>query len=255
MKVTIITVVHNGREFIADCLESVLGQTYDNIEYIVIDGGSTDGTLEVIDQYRARITRVISEADQGVYDAMNKGIALATGDIVGLLNSDDIYADRDVISRVVAEFIESDVEACYADLVYVDRMNTDRVVRYWRSCDYKEGLFRQGWMPPHPTFFVKRSVYAAYGGFNLALGSSADYELMLRFLHKNRVTSSYIPQILVHMRMGGTSNASLTGRLRAHCMDRKAWRVNDLRPALWTVILKPLRKIPQYFRRPPRSGP
>lgn len=250
MKVSIITVALNNAEYIETCIQSVINQDYENIEYIVIDGGSTDGTLDILGKYGFRISRLVSEPDEGMYDALNKGLRLASGAIVGLLHADDIFAHDLVLSKVAAIFHDTQVASCYGDLLYVSRNDPTRVVRYWKSGPYSPRRFYRGWMPPHPTFFVKRPIYEKYGMFNLALGSAADYELMLRFLLKNSITCTYIPEILVKMRTGGQSNASLRNRIRAHCMDRRAWQVNGLRPYPWTLLCKPLSKIWQYIRKP-----
>jgi glycosyltransferase len=180
---------------------------------------------------------------------MNKGIALASGDVIGILNADDFYADENVIARIAAAFGDESVDACYGDLVYVDTIRTDKVFRYWRSGDYRAERFYHGWMPPHPSFFARRALYDQYGSFNLALGSSADYELMLRFLLRYGAKAVYIPAVLVKMRTGGVSNASLRNRLQANRMDRLAWRINGLLPRPWTLYMKPLSKLNQFFRR------
>lgn len=249
MKLTIITAVLNGEGNIHLCLDSISKQNC-IAEHIVVDGGSTDRTLNIIDENKISSAQIVSEPDKGIYDAMNKGIQLASGEIVGVLNADDFYAGSDVLAKIVEVFSNSDVDSCYGDLVYVDKKNTDRVVRYWHSGEYNSENFYWGWMPPHPTFFVRRSVYEKYGLFNLSLGSAADYELMLRFLLKHKITCKYIPEILVHMRVGGQSNASLKNRLIANHNDHKAWKLNNLKPYPWTLSLKPLRKIRQYFKRP-----
>lgn len=189
---------------------------------------------------------IVSEPDQGIYDAMNKGVRMAQGDIVGILNSDDYYASPAVLAKVVEVFNNPAIEACYGDLIYVDAADTGRTVRYWRSGGYAPNKFYWGWMPPHPTFFVRRSVYQRFGLFNLDLGSAADYELMLRFLVRHRIKTAYIPEVLVKMRTGGTSNVSWRNRLEANRMDRRAWAVNELKPYPWTLWLKPLRKVSQW---------
>jgi len=245
---SIITVVLNCAATVRDCIESVRGQGIP-VEHIVVDGGSTDGTHEVIERYRSGIARVITGPDHGIYDAMNKGILAANGDVVGLLNADDFYAHGAVLGNVAEHFSDEDIDSCYGDLDYVDATETKRVVRSWRAETFGVNLFYRGWMPPHPTFFVRRSVYEKHGLFNLSLGSSADYELMLRLLVRHRITTRYIPETLVKMRVGGMSNASIANRLRANRMDRKAWQVNGLRPHPWTMFLKPISKIPQYWRR------
>jgi len=245
IKITIITVVLNNKKFITDAIESVLSQDYNHIEYIIIDGGSSDGSLDIIQVYKDKIAKIVSEPDKGIYDAMNKGINLATGDVIGFLNSDDFYADRNVISKIVAAF-EENIDAVYADLDYVSNHNKDKVIRAWRSGAYHEKKFYSGWMPPHPTFFARKSVYQKFGGYNASIHSSADYELMLRFILKNKIKLSYIPEVLVKMRVGGQSNRSFTNRIKANFEDRKAWSVNSLTPKFYTFWLKPLQKITQF---------
>jgi len=249
LKITIITAVFNSKDFIEDCIRSIHRQTHKDIEHIVIDGGSTDGTLDIIKQYQSGIEKLVSERDDGIYDAMNKGIKFATGEVIGILNADDFYPDSGVLEKVAQVFKNEDIEACYGDLEYVDSVDIGRVVRYWRSGPYDVNKFYSGWMPPHPTFFVRRSIYRQYGLFNLSLGSAADYELMLRFLVKHRIAVAYIPEVIVKMRMGGVSNASIKNRIRANRMDRRAWSVNGLKPYPWTLLFKPLRKVHQFILR------
>jgi len=262
MNISIITAVHNGAATIGDCIESVRRQEHP-AEHIIIDGCSNDGTLAVLEHYRHCLARVVSEPDQGMYDAMNKGIALASGDVVGILNADDLFAGARVLTEVARVFADEKVESCYGDLVYVrgegrgkgqdrpvegsDPFNLHLpVVRYWRSGSYDRRKFYRGWMPPHPTFFVRKRVYEMFGVFDTRLGSAADYELMLRFLLRHGISSVHIPEVMVRMRTGGRSNASLYNRLEAHRMDREAWRLNGLTPFPWTILLKPLSKLPQY---------
>jgi len=243
--ISIITVSYNSCGTIRDCLESVESQSV-RAEHIIIDGGSTDETLAIVKSY-PHVGQVVSEPDHGMYDAMNKGISLASGEVVGILNSDDLYAGPEVLEWVQRVFADPTVDACYGDLIYVGCRDTTRVVRYWKSGEFSLSRFYMGWMPPHPTFFVRRSVYQRYGAFNQEMGTAADYELMLRMLLRHEISGAYLPEILVKMRSGGASNASLGNRLRANLMDRKAWRINRLRPYPWTLYLKPLRKIGQFF--------
>ena len=249
LKITIVTAVLNSKDFIEDCIQSILHQTHKDIEHIVIDGGSTDGTVGTIEKYQLGITKIVSERDNGIYDAMNKGIRFATGEVIGILNADDFYPDSDILEKVAQVFKNEHIESCYGDLEYVNAVNTAKVVRHWRSGSFHINKFYWGWMPPHPTFFVRRSVYQRYGLFNLNLGSAADYELMLRFLVKHRISTAYIPKVLVRMRMGGVSNAAVKNRIKANLMDREAWRVNGLRPYPWTLLFKPVRKFHQVFIR------
>lgn len=247
MKVSVITVTYNSAETVEDTLKSVINQDYKNIEYIIIDGLSTDHTLEIVNKYKDHIAKLISEKDNGIYDAISKGIKHATGDIVVALNSDDMYAASNVISQVVELFKSSHADAVYGDLNYVDRFDTSKIIRKWKSGNYKKGHFLKGWMPPHPTFFVRNYCYQKYGSFNLSLKSAADYELMLRFIHKHQIKVAYLPHLIVNMRAGGQSNVSFKNRFKANREDRKAWEMNGLKPGLLTLIRKPLSKIKQYF--------
>ena len=247
--VSIITTVLNSRETIEDTIKSVLNQYYPNIEHIIVDGGSIDGTIEVINKYRKKISKFISEKDKGIYDGMNKGIRMAGGEIIGILNSDDIYASDNVIEEVVKTMEESNADCCWGDLVYVDTKDTNKIIRYWKSSEYEPGKFRKGWMPPHPTFFVRRWIYEKYGRFNLDFPISADYELMLRFLEKYKIKTCYISQVMVKMRIGGQSNKSIINIIKANIECYKAWKINSLKINPLIIFLKPLSKIPQYFTR------
>jgi len=253
MKVSIVTVCYNSASTLEDTIRSVAAQNYPDIEYLVIDGKSTDGTQDIIEKYIDRISVFVSEKDKGIYDAINKGIALASGEVIAILNSDDMYAHEQVISRVVASMQENHSDACYGNLVYVKRDDTSAVLRYWKSGNYSDGLFYKGWMPPHPAFFIKKWCYSSYGTFSLELRSSADYELMLRMLHRHRVKVSYVNEVLVKMRAGGTSNMSLKNRIRGNREDYRAWELNGLKPGRFTLIRKPLSKLLQYFLRPSGS--
>jgi glycosyltransferase involved in cell wall biosynthesis len=248
MKLSIITVSYNSEKTIEDTILSVLSQDYENIEYIIIDGGSNDRTCEIIKKYKPQISFFISEPDKGIYDAMNKGIKKATGAVVGILNSDDFYANEQVLSSVMQKF-DSNVDGVYADLVYVDATNTDKVLRKWISGSYVKDSFLKGWMPPHPTFFVRKEVYEKYGMFNTILRSAADYEFMLRVIHKFKIRLTYLPQVIVRMRAGGESNASLSNRIKANKEDRKAWELNGLKPNTFTLIRKPLSKVLQFIKK------
>ena len=246
MKISIITVTYNSANTIKDTLESIKNQDYSDIEHIIIDGGSKDRTLEIINQY-AHVSKVISESDKGIYDAMNKGLKLATGEVIGILNSDDFYSSNQIISQIVNCFNENRTDTVYGDLEYVDSKNTDKVVRTWLSGNYKKKNFYYGWMPPHPTFFVRKELYLKYGMFNTNFKMAADYEFMLRLLFKNNISTSYLSKIIVKMRVGGLSNSNLKNRLRANNEDSKAWKINNLKPKFYTFLLKPTLKIKQYF--------
>ncbi|MFY7651210.1 MAG: glycosyltransferase family 2 protein [Chitinophagaceae bacterium] len=248
LKVSVITATYNSAATVADTVKSVKEQSYPLIEHLIIDGLSTDNTLAVI-AAAGHNGPVICEKDKGIYDAMNKGIAAATGDIIAILNSDDFFANEAVVANMVALMEQEKALTAYADLWYVAAHSKEQVVRKWTSGSYVLNDFLYGWMPPHPTFFVRKEVYEQFGCFNLQLGSAADYELMLRFLYKHKVKAAYLPQVTVHMRSGGESNVSLTNRLKANKNDRKAWIINNLQPYWFTLWLKPLRKLGQFLKR------
>lgn len=247
--ISIITVCYNSAATLPDTLQSVAAQTGVRLQHVLVDGGSTDGTVALIETYAKDHEHVlwISEKDKGLYDAMNKGLAMCTGDVIGLLNADDFYCRPDVLQWVATAFAKENPEGLYADLNYVDAQQTQKIVRRWKSGNYRPNSFLWGWMPPHPTFFVRKSIYERLGGFRLDMGSAADYELMLRFIHKNQIRLSYLPQTIIHMRAGGVSNKQLKNRMKANEMDRKAWEVNGLKPYFFTRWLKPLRKIKQFL--------
>ena len=248
MKLSVITACRNSEKTIEDTVVSVINQDYSDTEYIIVDGASTDKTPAIINQYKNKISKIISGKDGGIYYALNKGLSLATGDVIGFLHSDDIYSHNSVLSLVADAINRNNADSVYADLQYVKRNNINKVIRYWRAGSYEDGLFLKGWMPPHPTFFVKKKCYEQYGNFNTVLKSAADYELMLRFLHKHKISTAYIPEVLVKMRQGGQSNVSLMNRLKANREDRMAWELNELKPSLFTTFVKPLRKISQFFQ-------
>lgn len=208
MKISIITVCYNSATTIDSTLRSVTSQDYPDIEYIIVDGGSTDGTLDIIKRYQ-NVSILVSEPDKGIYDAMNKGIRLATGDVIGTLNADDFYIDNTAVSDVAKTFEDNAVDACFADLVYVDQNNTDKIVRYWKSQQYQPGLFKKGWMPAHPTFFVRKAIYEKFGAFDLNFRIAADFELLFRLIEKNKIRTVYLPRVIIKMRLGGTTNKNL----------------------------------------------
>jgi glycosyltransferase len=247
MKISIITAVYNNVRTINSCMESVLGQTHPDIEYIIVDGGSRDGTVDAIEKHKGNIAKFISEPDNGIYDALNKGIRMASGDVIGFLHADDLYTNNKVLETVAANMALHGVDSCYGDLLYVHKENTERTVRYWKSCPYKDGLFQRGWMPPHPTFFVRKKVYEEHGVFNTSFRIAADYELMLRFLEKNRISTVYIPEVLVKMRMGGASNRSLRNMMVKTVEDYLAWKVNSLHRRFYTIPFKNLSKVGQFI--------
>lgn len=243
-KISLITVTYNAENTLKRCIESVLAQNYSNIDYIIIDGGSTDGTLGIIEKYKHRINFFLSEPDNGIYDAMNKGIKFSRGDIVGTLNADDVFADNHTLSYIAEAFKQQHAAAVYGDLDYLDQQGA--VIRKWRSGKYRPGIFNLGWMPPHPTFYCKKELFEKYGLYDTAYGTAADYELMLRFIHSNKVTIFYLNKLIVNMNMGGVSNSSYGNRLKAWRFDLKAMQKNGVHFPLITTLIKPLRKIFQY---------
>lgn len=248
MKITIITATYNSAATVRDTLNCIAGQSYQAIEHIIVDGVSSDNTLDIVKEF-PHVAQVVSGKDKGIYDAMNKGLKLATGEVVGILNSDDFYDNREVLSQVMAAFNDPSVDVVYGDLQYVKKNNVYVVIRNWKSGQYKKKYFYYGWMPPHPAFFVRRKIYDEVGLFNTDLRSAADYEMMLRILVRHNARASYIPRVLVKMRAGGMSNASIKNRLRANREDRKAWDLNELKPFFFTTWLKPMRKIIQFITR------
>jgi glycosyltransferase involved in cell wall biosynthesis len=245
IKVSIVTVSFNAERTIERCIQSVLSQTYKNVEYIVIDGKSTDKTVQIIHNFKNSIHRFLSEPDHGIYDAMNKGIRIASGDIVGMLNADDFFTGDDILSDVAAAFTDDSIQLLYGDLDYI---NADgKIVRKWRSGSYKPGAFNRGWMPPHPTFYCRRELFEQYGPYRLDLGTAADYELMLRFIHKYQMKVCYLQSVMINMEQGGASNKNWKSRLSALQNDFRAMQINGVSRPLAALIAKPLRKISQYF--------
>jgi glycosyltransferase involved in cell wall biosynthesis len=246
MKISIITVCFNSEQTIKATIKSVLTQSYNQVEYIIIDGASTDNTIKIIKEFSNSIDVFVSESDAGIYDAINKGIIKSSGDVVGLLHADDVFDNNSVIDNVMSLFDEN-VDMIYGDINYVDRKDTNRVIRRWKSESYIKGKFKWGWMPPHTGFFIKKSCYLKYGLYNLNLGSSADYELMLRMFELYNLKSKYIPFNITNMRVGGVSNSSLKNRLQANKNDKISWKINGLKPFWFTLLIKPIIKIKQFF--------
>ena len=246
MKVSVITAVFNGRDTIRDAIESVASQSGADIEHVVVDGASTDGTAEILEGLRDRLDVLVSEKDEGIYDALNKGIGLASGDVVGFLHADDLFADDRVVSKIAAAFEDPEVEAVYGDLEYVSKSDTRRVIRHWRAGEYSVSSLVRGWMPPHPTFYVRRRVYERLGAFDTTHRIAADYDCMLRFLSRGNLVPRYIPGVMVRMRVGGMSNRSLSNVLLKSREDYRALRRNRV-GGLGTLGLKNLRKLRQFL--------
>ena len=249
MKISIVTATYNSAETIKETIESVLNQDYPNVEYIIVDGASKDGTDVVVNSFGDRINKFISEPDKGIYDALNKGIKAATGDVIGIIGADDFYPNNQVLSTVAEAFLKYDVDSLYGDKQYVDPIDTEKVVRYWKAGEFNPLNFEKGWMPPHLSFYLKKSIYDKHGLYHPNFKCSGDYELMLRMLYKYKISSRYLPKLLITMRAGGTSNASFQHRITANKEDRKAWVMNDLKPRFYTLWLKPISKIHQLFSR------
>jgi glycosyltransferase involved in cell wall biosynthesis len=247
-KISIITVCYNSAETIRETIDSVLSQTYPEIEYVIIDGLSADGTIDIVKSYGTKITKFISEKDKGLYDAMNKGIDMATGDIIGILNSDDLYAHPGVISHVASLFDEQDIDVAYGDLFYFKTGFPDVSLRTYKGGNFSLKRVQYGLMPPHPTFFIKRDVYEKYGKFDLQFTLSADFDLILRFLGIHKVRFAYIPQILVKMRTGGKSTSSLRRTFTMNREDLESCRKHGIPTNIFKFYLKYLIKIFHILR-------
>jgi glycosyltransferase involved in cell wall biosynthesis len=249
LKISIITISFNAKATIEKTLKSVANQSYNNIEHIIVDGASTDGTLSLLESNRDQLKALISEPDKGIYDAMNKGIKIATGDIIGFLNSDDFYSRNDVLSKVAKVFIKNpSLDGCYADLIYTARFDTSKHIRYWRSNEFIQGSFSKGWCPPHPTFFVRSSVYKKFGNFNLNYSIASDVELMMRLLEIKKINVSYIPELWVKMRIGGLSNKSLKNIIKVNKEIICALKSHNLHSSsLIFFIHKIISRLKQFF--------
>jgi len=246
MDLTIITAVFNREDTVGHALASLSSQSYPHVEHVVVDGASTDNTLEVVRAHAVRRVSIVSEPDRGIYDALNKGLARMTGDVVGLLHSDDMFADADVLARVAQAFSSEDVLAVYGDLHYVSREDPNRVVRHWRSGEFHPDRLRYGWMPPHPALFLRRSVIERLGGYDTSFRIGGDYDAILRYFSSDGFRAAYIPEVLVKMRVGGESNRSLGRIMRKSREDYTAIRRNGV-GGVHTLALKNLRKIGQFL--------
>ncbi|SDG41585.1 glycosyltransferase [Pedobacter terrae] len=246
MKISLITVVYNGDTFLQECFNSVRAQTYADIEYIVIDGGSTDRTLEIIQENRSIIDYFVSEKDKGLYDALNKGIGKATGEVVGILNADDLFAGTDVLAAVAKTFINRpEINGLYGDLNYI-HPTAHHIIRTWKSKQHVYADLKKGWMPAHPTLYLKRSLFEKNGDYSLDLGTVADYELVLRYFYTHKIEAIHMPVLMVNMRTGGVSNGSLISRIAAFVNDYKALKRNGVSYPLYVVIRKKLSKLRQF---------
>ncbi len=247
MKVSIITVVLNGASYIASCIESVLVQKHSDIEYIILDGASTDGTVSIIERYLSEIHFFESSIDEGFYAALNRGLSIATGEIIGILNSDDVLAGPNVISTIVENFAQKRCDAVYGNLIYTHRDNLSKVIRTWRSKAFQRHTLKYGWMPPHPTVYLKKEVFSKLGYYSDQYGASSDYEFILRVFYKHPVEAVYIDQLFVKMRIGGVSNNSFKQRMKAFLQDYHAMVHHHIPYPLLAVIGKKFRKVKQFF--------
>ena len=251
MKISVITVCFNSEAYIADALRSVDAQTWADVEHVIVDGASRDSTLKVVARFPQGWRRVVSESDNGIYDAMNKGIRLATGDVVAFINSDDFYASPTVLEHVAKVFEDPTVEGCYGDLCYVLQNDIGATVRYWRAAPFEPGRFAKGWVPPHPTLFLRRNVLERLGSFDLRYRIAADFELMARLIEVHRIKTVYIPEVLVKMRLGGTTNNSLSNIVK---QNREIWQAlveHGLQPSLSAFVLsKLMARGRQFLTRP-----
>jgi len=255
MLVSLITACYNSAGTLADTIESVRMQKDCVLEYLVIDGGSADNTVDLIRAAGSLVSHWTSEPDAGIYDALNKGISRSTGDVIGFLHADDTFADQRVLSRVAEIFADRKVQACYGDLVYVGQTDPSHILRYWRSGPFEKAKLARGWMPPHPTFYVRREVYERFGGFDTQYRIAADYDCMLRILSRMDGEVAYIPEVLVRMRAGGISNRSLRNIIRKSKEDYRALRTNSI--GGWPALAwKNLSKLGQFVQRqtPPDKG-
>lgn len=249
-KVSIITVSYNSAATIEQTVRSVLDQDYGNIEYLVVDGGSKDGTQDIVSRYRDHIAHFVSEPDQGIYDAMNKGIRASTGEIVGILNSDDFYSSPRSLSRLVERMLEAGSDTVFADMVMVDPSNTGRIVRYYRSGHFRPAKLRYGWMPAHPTMLVRKALYDRHGVFRTDYRIAADFEMVTRLYHGAGASYAHLPEVVITMREGGVSTRSLRNRWLLNREIVRACSDNGLRTSMGRVLLKVPAKLMEYVRRP-----
>jgi glycosyltransferase len=269
MRISIITATHNSAATIAGCIASVNEQTFTNIEHIIIDGDSKDSTLEIIQSTPGRVTRIFSEPDDGIYDALNKGIRQATGEIIGFLHADDEFFTPHTVRQIVNTFSgnaaseetlqqysfkkegkgKAQIHGIYGDLVFMSRQNAKKVVRTWKSKPFQHKNIVYGWAPPHPTLFLRKEVYQKHGEFNTTFKIAGDYEFMLRVMKDPEIRLQYLPEVITKMRMGGASTGSLNGLIQKSKEDIRALRNNGFRSPLAVLAVKNIRKLPQLFKK------
>ncbi len=248
LKVSIITVTYNSSATVADTLKSVASQDYSDIEHIIIDGASTDSTMDIVRGY-PHVSQVISEPDKGMYDALNKGIAKATGDIIGILNSDDAFHNEQVISKITAEFRANDVDSIFGDIRFVSPTNRSKTIRYYSSAHFHPGKFESGYMPAHPSFYCKKSIYEKYGDFQINYKIAADYEWLTRVLYKHKISYKYLPLLTVDMLPGGLSNGTLKSRWVLNKEIIRACAENGIETSMWKLSIKYFSKVFEYLKR------
>lgn len=254
MIISLITATYNSLKYLPQVIESIQKQSFRNIEYLIVDGGSTDGTVEYLKQ-SDQISRIISEPDKGIYDALNKGIKLSTGDVIGFLHSDDIFATQNTIKNIVQAFSTPLIkngqfpDVVYGDLVFIDQKDTDKVVRYWKSQPFAPNLLKRGWMPPHPTIFMRREVYEKHGFFNINLKCSADYDYILRVFRDQTLNIAYLPEVITKMRVGGVSTEGIKNLINKKMEDYWVLKNNHMTYPFWILLAKNLSKIPQLIFR------
>jgi len=246
MKISIITATYNSANNISSALESISGQDHLEVELVVVDGASQDKTLDIVRNNFTRELEVISEKDKGIYDALNKGITKATGDVIGFVHSDDFLASKEILSKITRIFQEEKVDGIYGDLQYVNKEETSKVIRYWKSEAFKPELLKKGWMPAHPTLFLKKEVYEKHGLFNLNYNIAADYDLMLRIFSDPTLKFKYLPEVITKMRVGGASNRSLKNIKLKSQEDLKALRANGIKNPLKVLAYKNFSKLGQF---------
>lgn len=247
MKISIITATYNSAAHVANCIESVNSQTYPDIEHIIVDGASKDNTVEIIKAIPNRVAKLISEPDKGIYDALNKGIQLASGELIAFLHTDDVFATPQTIAHVVDQFTHEEVSGVYGDLVFVNEEN--KVVRTWNSGSFNRSMVKKGWMPPHPTLVLRKTVYEQYGLFNPSFRIAGDYDFMLRIMLAKDIQLKYLPEVITNMKMGGASTGTIKGIIRKSKEDLRAMRNNGFKLPIVVLLSKNVRKLPQLFVR------
>ena len=250
MKISIITATYNSEVTLSSCMTSVLQQSFQNIEYVIIDGNSKDETLELVKQHQLKFPqiefKILSEPDSGIYDALNKGVQLAAGEVIGFVHSDDVLADNQIISKLANQFEKKNIDGVYGDLQYVDKNNIGKIIRYWKSTNFNASLLKKGWMPAHPTLFLKKEVYEKHGKFNLSFKISADYDFMLRILKDDSLKFTYLPTVITKMRVGGASNRSIKNIIQKTKEDYRAVRLNNI-GGWYLIFLKNISKVRQFI--------